>query len=140
VQQGVGLVSETGKSLERIVGEVKEIAGVVANIASGTQEQALGLQQVNTAVNQLDQMTQQNAAMAEEATAASRSLSKESAELVLLMGQFKLARQANVHTLHREAPRATAKPKRSIAKPAMRQSGSLALKASEPYHSDWKDF
>ncbi len=140
VQQGVGLVAETGKSLERIVGEVKEIAAVVANIASGTQEQALGLQQVNTAVNQLDQMTQQNAAMAEEATAASRSLSKESAELVLLMGQFKLAQQANVHALHREAPRAIVKPKRSIAKPAMRQSSSLALKASEPDHADWKDF
>ena len=44
-----------------------------------------GLQQVNTAVNQMDKVTQQNAAMAEQATAASRSLSQESAELSKLV-------------------------------------------------------
>ena len=79
VEQGVQLVAETGKSLERIVSKVAEINGVVTEIASGAQEQATGLQQVNTAVNQMDKVTQQNAAMAEQATAASRSLARRRA-------------------------------------------------------------
>jgi methyl-accepting chemotaxis protein len=90
VEQGVQLVAETGKSLEVIVAKVAEINTVVSDIASGAQEQATGLQQVNTAVNEMDKVTQQNAAMAEEATAASRSLSQESAELSSLVALFKV--------------------------------------------------
>ena len=65
VGQGVSLVDETGKALERIVAQVSEITTAVTDIAASAQEQATGLQQVNTAVNQMDQVTQQNAAMAE---------------------------------------------------------------------------
>jgi methyl-accepting chemotaxis protein len=90
VGNGVKLVSETGEALARIVAKVLEINSIVGEIAAGAQEQATGLQQVNIAVNEMDQTTQQNAAMAEEATAASRSLSQETGRLSGLIGEFKI--------------------------------------------------
>ncbi len=48
----------------------------------------MGLRQVNQVINQMDQVTQQNAAMAEEATAASQSLARESEVLKQLVEQF----------------------------------------------------
>jgi methyl-accepting chemotaxis protein len=93
VGNGVKLVAKTGESLARIVAKVAEINSIVGEIAVSAQEQATGLQQVNIAVSQMDQTTQQNAAMAEEATAASRSLSQETGQLSGLVGQFQI-RQA----------------------------------------------
>ena len=92
VDSGVRLVSETGKSLERIMAQVSEINNVVSGIAAGAREQATGLEQVNVAINQMDQVTQQNAAMVEESTAASHSLSKETSQLSGLIGQFQVGR------------------------------------------------
>jgi len=77
VDQGVSLVGETGKALERIVSQVADINQVVSEIASSAHEQATGLKEVNAAVNQMDQVTQQNAAMVEQTTAAAYSLNQE---------------------------------------------------------------
>ncbi len=88
VDRGVKLVAETGDSLGRIMQQVAEINGVVAEIANGAKEQATALAQVTVAVAHVDQTTQQNAAMAEEATAASRSVSHESERLSELVSQF----------------------------------------------------
>ena len=90
VSEGVDLVGQTGRALERILGEVVQINGLVAEIAASAEEQATGLQQVNIAVNQMDQVTQQNAAMVEESTAASHSLSREADNLTELMAQFRV--------------------------------------------------
>jgi len=90
VDQGVKLVAETGRSLERILAQVSEINAVVDEIAEGAKEQANGLAEVNAAIDQMDQVTQQNAAMVEQSTAASRSLSEETSELSHLVGQFKV--------------------------------------------------
>ncbi len=92
VSQGVGLVAESGKALERIMAQVAEIDSVVTAIAAGAKEQATGLDEVNTAINQMDQVTQQNAAMAEQSSAASRSLSQDTGQLAVLIGQFKVGR------------------------------------------------
>ncbi|PTM89113.1 methyl-accepting chemotaxis protein [Mycoplana dimorpha] len=91
VNQGVQLVGNTGKALEKIVSEVQEINLHVAAIVDAAQEQSSGLQQINTAVNQMDQDTQKNAAMVEESTAASHSLAREAASLNQLLSQFKLS-------------------------------------------------
>jgi methyl-accepting chemotaxis protein len=91
VGDGVRLVGDTGKALERIVGEVARINILVGEIALAAQEQASGLQQVNVAVNQMDQVVQQNAAMVEESTAASHALAREATNLSGLMGQFRLS-------------------------------------------------
>ena len=90
VSQGVELVAESGKSLERIMVQVAEIDEVVTKIASGAKEQSLGLDEVKIAVNQMDQVTQQNAAMAEQSSAASKTLSEETSELGELIGQFRI--------------------------------------------------
>jgi methyl-accepting chemotaxis protein len=58
VSQGVALVEQTGKSLDRIRAQVTEINQIVSEIAAGASEQSAGLDQVNTAINQMDQATQ----------------------------------------------------------------------------------
>ena len=122
VDHGVKLVAETGKSLERIMAQVAEINDVVGDIAAGAKEQATGLDEVNTAINQMDQVTQQNAAMVEESTAASHSLSQETAQLSELVGQFQVGRANGDDTMRRElqkvAPHAFRQPaKASGARP-----------------------
>jgi methyl-accepting chemotaxis protein len=90
VGRGAQLVAETGEALQRIVVKVSEINTLVLDIVNGAKEQATGLGEINLVINQMDQMTQQNAAMAEEATAASVSLAKESERLSDLVGQFEV--------------------------------------------------
>ena len=94
VDEGVGLVGETGEALRRIIAGVQDINHIVAEIAASAVEQSTGLQQVNTAVNQMDQATQQNAAMVEQSTAASHALSNEARELGRLVQRFRLAENA----------------------------------------------
>ncbi|MET3664188.1 methyl-accepting chemotaxis protein [Caulobacter sp. 1776] len=94
VDEGVGLVGETGEALRRIIASVQEINQIVVEIAASATEQATGLQQVNIAVNQMDQATQQNAAMVEESTAASHALSNEARGLGRLVQRFRLAEGA----------------------------------------------
>ncbi|WP_421936892.1 HAMP domain-containing methyl-accepting chemotaxis protein [Phenylobacterium sp.] len=102
VGEGVQLVGETGKALERIAEEVTRINGLVTEIAASAQEQATGLDQVNVAVNQMDQVTQQNAAMVEESTAASHALAREADNLSGLMSQFQVGEggQSAPHPVH----------------------------------------
>ena len=90
VGQGVQLVGETGRTLERIVHQVGQINEVVMQIAASAGEQAAGLAEVNTAMNQMDQVTQQNAAMVEQSTAASHGLAHDTAELERLTAKFRI--------------------------------------------------
>ncbi|USI72642.1 methyl-accepting chemotaxis protein [Sphingomonas morindae] len=90
VASGVDLVTETGKALGRIVASVGEISGLMGQIASSAEAQSAGLTQVNTAVSEMDSMTQQNAAMAEEATAAARSLAGQADQLSTEVARFRL--------------------------------------------------
>ncbi len=151
VGEGVQLVAETGKSLESIMSKVAEINTVVSDIAAGAQEQATGLQQVNTAVNEMDKVTQQNAAMAEEATAASRSLEQEAETLTSLVGQFRLGNVAEFQPARRPqaahkaepvrqaASKADAQaPKRQLKTPAGRNGSTLHKPA--PAEEGWQDF
>jgi methyl-accepting chemotaxis protein len=118
VAQGVELVDETGRALERIAAYVAQINSVVAAIAGSAQEQATGLHQVNTAVNQMDQMTQQNAAMVEQATAASHNLREEAEGLASLMDQFQIGATAT----------AKSQPSRAMTPAARRPSVSSAVR------------
>jgi methyl-accepting chemotaxis protein len=124
VDQGVKLVAETGKSLERIMAQVTDINEVVGAIAAGAKEQATALEEVNSAINQMDQATQQNAAMVEQSTAASHSLSQETGQLSGLIGQFRVGGasgdQAMRRQLQRAAPHAFAGAARPAAAAAVR--------------------
>jgi methyl-accepting chemotaxis protein len=90
VGNGVRLVTDTGSGLQSIMSRVSEIDRVIADLARGAAEQTSGMQEVNDSVNAMDRVTQQNATMAEQANAASRTLSQEASRLVDLIGAFKL--------------------------------------------------
>jgi len=141
VGEGVKLVAETGKALERIVLQVAEINAVVTNIAASAHEQSTGLDQVNSAVNQMDQVTQQNAAMVEESTAASHSLSQETEELSRQISTFRLGKLSVVENSrpasHKSpAPRAP-RPELKVASSSF---GSSAARAVAPAADDWQEF
>jgi methyl-accepting chemotaxis protein len=90
VEQGVDLVHQTGKALEKIVAQVAEIDRAVTTIANGASEQAATLSQINTAVSQIDQGTQRNAAMFEETASATENLRHETEELIRSVGSFRI--------------------------------------------------
>jgi methyl-accepting chemotaxis protein len=113
VGAGVKLVAESGKALERIIGQVSEINRVVAEIASGAHEQATGLEEVNTAINLMDSSTQQNATMVEESAAASQALSEETNQMATLVEQFRIGGPNDAamrRELQKAAPHAFARP------------------------------
>jgi methyl-accepting chemotaxis protein len=111
VNHGVKLVSETGKALEKIAGQVVDINSIVSQIADGAKEQAGSLQEVNMAINQMDQGTQTNAAMLEEASAATHSLNGEATQLNQLMTQFVIADKTKGGTLDSNAHKTSARTK-----------------------------
>ncbi|MDR6100133.1 methyl-accepting chemotaxis protein [Agrobacterium larrymoorei] len=88
VKDGVRLVGETGKALEKIVGQVVQVDRNVSTIVEASREQAVGLKEINTAIYTMDQGTQQNAAMVEETSAAARGLASEAEALFRLLSQF----------------------------------------------------
>ncbi len=133
VEGGVGLVGETGALLEKIVSRVGEISELVLSMADGATLQASNLTQVNSSVGEMDRMTQQNAAMVEESTAAARALADETANLLRLVSQFKVA-GASASRSSGHAPARTAR-----AAVAPQVSGNLALKPTAP-EADWAQF
>ena len=118
VGEGVKLVAETGESLVGIVCKVSEINAVVSAIATGADEQSVGLQEINAKVGEIDQVTQQNAAMAEQATASSRSLAEQSDKMARLIGQFQfggaLSHAASQTDFDAEPSTTTIEPNRKL--------------------------
>jgi len=143
VEDGVELVTETGRTLERIVGQVVEINDAVSSIAAAAQQQSAGLNQVNTAINQMDQVTQQNAAMVEETTAASHSLARETNELRALVARFRIGevlRAATVSMPRRIQSHAPARAElKVISRGSQRNSAALAQKVAVAEDS-WEEF
>ena len=95
VKAGAELVNETGRALETIVAEVSEISTHVAAIADATNEQSTGLVEINESVESIDQGTQQNAAVAEESSAAARSLTGEVGKISEMLKVFALTGSGN---------------------------------------------
>ncbi len=150
VDQGVDLVGQTGKALERIVAQVAEIDTVVSEIAASAQEQATGLNEVNAAVNQMDQVTQQNAAMVEESTAASHTLASDADQLATLIRRFHIGEEVAVRGSAGRKPAAgghgrPAAPARHAPaarpQPAARGGAAPARKIeSAPAEDGWEEF
>jgi methyl-accepting chemotaxis protein len=132
VEHGVRLVAETGKSLERIKAQVTELNDVVTGIAAGAKEQALALEEVNGAINQMDQVTQENAAMVEESTAASNALSRETAQLSELIGQFQVGPASGDNSLRRQLQKAAPHAFRQPAKAPASASRQEQARKPEP--------
>ena len=138
VKTGVQLVGETGKALEQIVIEVKDINANVAAIVEASREQSTGLSEINKAVNAMDQNTQQNAAMVEESTAASHSLAKQAAALRELVSQFRIGQHSS-HKVMEARPDASpvASPARKLMASVARATGGVA---AAKVQEGWEDF
>ncbi len=142
VRNGVALVGETGMALKEIVSEVQHINRLVAEIVTTAHEQATGLKEINTAVNTMDQGTQKNAAMVEETTAATHSLAREAANLIDLLGQFRLgevSQAASVRTATATTASATSRPAASPAR-ALGQKLAASFGSSTPRAAEWSEF
>ncbi|MFN7010474.1 MAG: methyl-accepting chemotaxis protein [Allorhizobium sp.] len=133
VRNGVELVGETGRALEKIVGEVQEINRNVGAIVTSAREQSTGLLEINTAVNTMDQGTQQNAAMVEQQTAASHSLAQQAASLMALMGQFKLDAGQAMSAAQSAQPVRTATP---ASRPAPSPARALGQKLAGAFRGN----
>ncbi|PLR18925.1 methyl-accepting chemotaxis protein [Caulobacter zeae] len=148
VSAGVSLVGQTGEALQRIVAKVGEIDALVTEIAASAAEQATGLNEVNTAVNQMDQVTQQNAAMVEQSTAATHSLKGETAELVRLIGRFRVGEgSAQRFERPREADAHVDSPARNPVAEQRARLGAFArpgrggaAAAAAPVSDGWEEF
>ncbi len=88
VEDGSGLVTQSGRTLGEIVTSVKKVSDIVAEIAAASREQSSGIEQVNRAVVQMDELTQQNAALVEQATAASQAMGGQVRELNDMLARY----------------------------------------------------
>ncbi|MBW8814077.1 MAG: methyl-accepting chemotaxis protein [Caulobacterales bacterium] len=133
VETGVGLVGQTGQSLERIIERVAQIDGLVTGMAAGAQEQARGVAEVNHAITQMDQLTQQNAAMVEESTAASHALSREADRLDESVKRFNVGVVGRGSAQRPEVGRTPRAPARPV--PAMKTTTQ-----ARPAEDVWDEF
>jgi methyl-accepting chemotaxis protein len=88
VANGVELVDATGRAFDRIKSQIGNIDGGIAHIAGQAIDQARTIKEVNATLGEMDTSTQQNAAMADQATAACRSLADESKQLADMLSRF----------------------------------------------------
>ncbi len=142
VRTGTEFVNETGKALSEIVAGVKQVGDIVAEIAAASVEQSAGIGQVNQAVSQMDEITQQNAALAEQASAASVSMSDLSSNMVELLAFFKTNKQATQAGQFQDAvsrkdgssniPRADANKKPAAT--SQRQKNVQSFSVDEEWH------
>lgn len=81
VEDGSGLVNDSGETLGKIVKANKSIFDVVAETAAASDGQRAGIDGVNRAIMHLGEMTQSHSALIEEAATAGASMSTESRNL-----------------------------------------------------------
>ena len=101
VNDGVNLVDATGSALEMIANQIRTISAVVSEISSSASSQARGLNEINLAIAQMDEVTQQNAAMAEQATAACRTILQDGERLASLVDTFSVTKDSTVKSRSR---------------------------------------
>ena len=90
VETGSNQVSEAGRAIENIIGQVGRVNDLVGEISTASIEQSRGIGQIGEAVAQLDRVTQQNAALVEESAAAAESLKDQANRLVQTVAVFEM--------------------------------------------------
>ncbi len=95
-QSGISLVAAAGSTMDEIVASVRRVTEIMGEIAAASDRQGLGIAQVNSAIGEIDAVTQQNAALVEQAAAAAASMQEQTANLSVLVGNFKLGEIASL--------------------------------------------
>ncbi len=90
VEHGTVMVSETGERLSEIYESSIVTASLMSGINEASYEQKSGISKINSAVTSLESMTQQNAALVEETANASEEMAERTAELMELLGKFRV--------------------------------------------------
>jgi methyl-accepting chemotaxis protein len=90
VNEGTSTVSEVGKRIGGVVGEVISVRQLIEEVSVAGHEQESGMAAVNVSVSELDQATQQNAALVEEIAATAESLRSNARRLVQTVEVFRL--------------------------------------------------
>ena len=139
VRAGSEFVNQTGVALTEIVAGVKKVGDIVAGIANASIEQSAGIAQVNQAVSQMDEITQQNAALAEEASAASVSMSDLSTNMVELLSFFKLGNEARKSSIEPTNSQASNVAK-AIVEPGISAASRQSVYKSVGTDDEWQDF
>jgi len=141
VRAGTEFVNETGSALTEIVGSVKQVGDIISEIAAASLEQSQGIEQVNQAVAQMDEITQQNAALAEEASAASVSMSDQSETMTGLLGFFQTPHNAvNVKKAVIAPPVSIASTSTISNTAAPTKTATPRVVASNEENDEWGEF
>ncbi|MRW89011.1 hypothetical protein GJ699_03345 [Duganella sp. FT80W] len=88
IANGSMLVDEAGKTMEEVVGSIRNVSEIMEQITAASGEQEAGIEQINRAIMEMDGVTQQNAALVEQAAAAAESLQGQSNHLAELVSVF----------------------------------------------------
>ncbi|MDX5627349.1 MULTISPECIES: methyl-accepting chemotaxis protein [unclassified Brenneria] len=131
VQDGMGLVEETGVTMNSLVTNVQGVNSIISEIAQASREQSDGINQINLAVGQIDTTTQQNAALVEESAAAALSLQDQAHNLTQTVSVFKLGSAHTGSTVSKKAKDPVLLPTKSAGTTSEKTSGGLA---------DWTTF
>ena len=91
INRGVGLVEETGRTLDVIVTSVKEMSETMHSLTLSAREQASGVGEVNRAIGELDAITQKNASLADQSRVAGARLSDQTQLMRSLVQRFRIS-------------------------------------------------
>ncbi|MFQ5647019.1 MAG: methyl-accepting chemotaxis protein [bacterium] len=89
-------VEETGKTLNDIIGGIKNVVVTINEITANYQEQTTGIDQVSRGVVHLDNSVQENASLSEETASISEILASQSEEMRELMARFKVSQSSGM--------------------------------------------
>lgn len=99
VDSGNILVGDAMKTMDDIVGAVRNVNQIMNEIAVASREQSSGIAQVNLAISSMDDVTQQNAALVEQATAAVASLEEQTSDVLASMSIFRVRRDVSLRPI-----------------------------------------
>ncbi|MBB5516741.1 methyl-accepting chemotaxis protein [Rubricella aquisinus] len=138
VSEGVDLVSEAGKSLEKIISAIQEVNNAITDITAMSKEQATGVDEISSALSEMDSMTQQNAAMSEQSAERSTQLALKAETLIDLVRVFKTSKQVSLAQSNDGADRfRDDKPATPARKPS---PAPVVVGNTAVDHDDWKEF
>lgn len=90
VDAGGTLVSQSVEAMREVVRSSRRVTEIMDEIRIASSEQSVGVAEVEKAVADMDEVTQRNSALVEQMAAATSELKSQAAELVQVVGVFKL--------------------------------------------------
>jgi methyl-accepting chemotaxis protein len=88
VREGMDIFTETGKSIEIVVGKTHKIRELIAMVTTASSEQAKGVDQISKGVLEMEKVIQQNAANSEESAASTEEMFSQAAEMSEAVNAF----------------------------------------------------